>query len=86
MGAWRSKCLSTIGELFFAWEDDGRDEGFLDEVAKAGVVRRIGAEAGILTGLLTRCAVASGAGRSPSRGWSPCRGWRDEWRELELGV
>lgn len=77
---WRSKRFSTIGELFFAWDDEGRDDGFLDAGSKTGVVRRIVDDVIRPAGLAARAAVASGANRSP------CRGWRDECRELELGV
>lgn len=68
-----------MGELFFAYDDDGRDEGFLAEGGPG--VRRIGGGAALLVGLVTRFAVASGKNRSML-----CRGWRDEWRELEFGV
>ena len=79
MVAWRSKRLSAIGELFFAYDDEGREEGFLADGGGPGV-RRMADGAGLVGGLVTRLAFASCKNRSP------CLGWRDEWRELELGV
>lgn len=77
MVACRSKRFSTIGELFLAWDEEGREDGFLAEDEGPGVVRRAVDD---IAGFEARGAAASVINRSI------CRGWRDEWRELEFGV
>lgn len=66
---WRSKRFSTIGELFFVWDDEGRDDGFLADAGSGpGVVRRMVDGAGRAAGLGARDSVVSGTNRSTCRG------------------
>lgn len=81
-----------------AWEEEGREEGFLTDCGPGVVLRggrtvRTGGFGGravvaavgadaVAVAVALAVAVAVASGAKRSA----CRGWREEWRELELGV